>query len=64
MFLGQWEHGNKHLVAGVGLGNLCTGFSGYTVMIGMNCAFDTLISQAAVKVNRDGANGDYKNLVT
>ena len=47
IFLGQWEKGDKNLVAGVGLGNLCTTFSGFTVMIGMNCALDTLISQAA-----------------
>jgi len=35
----------------VGLGNLCTTFSGFTVMIGMNCALDTLISQAAGQNN-------------
>ena len=51
IFLGQWEKGDKNLVAGVGLGNLCTTFSGFTVMIGMNCALDTLISQAAGQGN-------------
>ena len=43
-FLGHLD--NMHLVAGVGMGNVCCNFLGLALMSGLSGALDTLISQA------------------
>ena len=43
-FLGHLD--NVHLVAGVGMGNVCVYFLGASVMSGLSGALDTLVSQA------------------
>ena len=43
-FLGHLD--NVHLVAGVGMGNVCVAFLGTSIMSGLCGALDTLVSQA------------------
>ena len=45
MFLGHLE--DNALIAGVGMGSVCMNFMGWSIVLGMNTALDTLVSQAA-----------------
>ena len=45
--LQQGHNDGSAFLAGIGLGNLCEAFLGLTLIVGMNGALDTLVSQAA-----------------
>ena len=45
--LTQGNNDGSAFLAGIGLGNLCSEFMGLHLIVGMNSALDTLISQAA-----------------
>lgn len=39
------------MIAGVGMGAVCINFLGWTVLLGLNSALDTLVSQSAGSAN-------------
>lgn len=44
-FLGHLD--DNALIAGVGMASVCVNFMGWSILLGMNSALDTLVSQSA-----------------